>query len=229
MVAAHPDDVDFGSAGTIATWTDAGIEVTYCIVTDGDAGGFDPQVPRSAIGSIRQDEQRKAAATLGVAEVEFLGYPDGRLMVSFELRRDIARTIRRVRPDRVVIPSPQRDLRSLYASHPDHQAAGEAALCAVYPDARNPFAHPELLAEEGLEAHTVSEVWVTSFNDRADHYVDITDTFDRKIAALRAHVSQTAHMTTLEERMRAWGSMQAQAAGLAEGRLAEGYLVLDTR
>ena len=229
MVAAHPDDVDFGSAGTIATWTDAGLEVSYCIVTDGDAGGFDPQVPRSAIGSIRQDEQRKAAATLGVADVEFLGYPDGRLMVSFELRRDISRAIRRVRPDRVVIPSPQRDLHNLYGSHPDHQAAGEAALCAVYPDARNPFAHPELLAEEGLEAHTVPEVWVTSPNDRADHYVDITDTFDRKIAALRAHVSQTAHMTGLEERMRAWGAMQAGAAGLAEGRLAEGYLVLDTR
>ncbi|MGH3981697.1 MAG: PIG-L deacetylase family protein [Pseudonocardiaceae bacterium] len=229
MVAAHPDDLDFGSAGTIASWTDAGFEVSYCIVTDGDAGGFDPQVPRSAIGRIRQDEQRKAAATLGVADVEFLGYPDGRLMVSFELRRDIARAIRRVRPDRVVIPSPQRDLRSLYASHPDHQAAGEAALCAIYPDARNPFAHPDLLADEGLEAHTVAEVWVTSPNDRADHYVDITDTFDRKIAALRAHVSQTAHMTALEERMRAWGSMQAQAAGLAEGRLAEGYLVLDTR
>lgn len=229
MVAAHPDDVDFGSAGTIATWTDAGLEVSYCIVTDGDAGGFDPQVSRSAIGSIRQDEQRKAAATLGVADVEFLGYPDGRLMVSFELRRDIARAIRRVRPDRVVIPSPQRDLRSVYASHPDHQAAGEAALCAVYPDARNPFAHPELLGDEGLEAHTVPEVWVTSLNDRADHYVDITDTFDRKIAALRAHVSQTAHMTALEERMCAWGAMQARAAGLAEGRLAEGYLVLDTR
>ncbi|MGH3883823.1 MAG: PIG-L deacetylase family protein, partial [Pseudonocardiaceae bacterium] len=155
--------------------------------------------------------------------------PDGRLMVSLELRRDLARVIRRTRPDRVVIPSPQRDLRSLYGSHPDHQAAGEAALCAVYPDARNPFAHPELLAEEGLEAHTVSEVWVVSANDRADHYVDITDTFDRKIAALRAHASQTAHMTGLEERMRAWGTMQAQAAGLAEGRLAEGYLVLNTR
>lgn len=229
MVAAHPDDVDFGSAGTIATWTDAGLEVSYCIVTDGDAGGFDPQVPRSAIGAIRQDEQRKAAATLGVADVEFLGYPDGRLMVSLELRRDISRAIRRIRPDRVVIPSPQRDLRNLYGSHPDHQAAGEAALCAVYPDARNPFAHPELLAEEGLEAHTVPEVWVTSPNDRADHYFDITDTFHRKIAALQAHVSQTAHMTALEERMRAWGSLQAQAAGLAEGRLAEGYLVLDTR
>ena len=229
LVAAHPDDVDFGSAGTIATWTGAGIEVSYCIVTDGDAGGFDPGVPRSAIGAIRQDEQRKAAATLGVTDVEFLGYPDGRLAVSFELRRDITRAIRRTRPDRVVVQSPQRDLRNVYVSHPDHQAAGEAALCAVYPDARNPFAHPELLAGEGLDAHTVPEVWVMSANDRADHYVDITDTFDRKIAALRAHTSQTAHMTTLEERMRAWGSVQAQAAGLAEGRVAEGYLVLDTR
>jgi LmbE family N-acetylglucosaminyl deacetylase len=229
MIAAHPDDVDFGSAGTIATWTGAGIEVSYCIVTDGDAGGFDPAVPRSAIGAIRQDEQRKAAATLGVTDVEFLGYPDGRLTVSFELRRDIARAIRRTRPDRVVVPSPHRDLRNVYVSHPDHQAAGEAALCAIYPDARNPFAHPELLSEEGLDAHTVPEVWILSANDRADHYVDITDTFDRKIAALRAHISQTAHMTALEERMRAWGSMQAQAAGLAEGRLAEGYLVLDTR
>ena len=229
VVAAHPDDVDFGSAGTIATWTGAGLEVSYCIVTDGDAGGFDPAVPRSAIGAIRRDEQRKAAAVLGVTDVEFLGYPDGRLQVSFELRRDITRVIRRVRPDRVALPSPERDLRNVYGSHPDHTAAGEAALCAIYPDARNPFAHPELLAEEGLEAHTVPEVWVMSSNDRADHYVDITDTFDRKIAALRAHASQTAHMTTLEERMRGWGSRQAQAAGLPEGRLAEGYLVIDTR
>ncbi|MBV8539440.1 MAG: PIG-L family deacetylase [Pseudonocardiales bacterium] len=229
VVVAHPDDVDFGSAGTIATWTDAGLEVSYCIVTDGDAGGVDPEVPRSAIGVIRQDEQRKAAAILGVTDVEFLGYPDGRLMVSFELRRDITRVIRRTRPDRMVVPFPHRDLQSVYSSHPDHQAAGEAALCAVYPDARNPFAHPELLAEEGLEAHTVPEVWVMGAHDRADHYVDITDTFDRKIAALRAHASQTAHMTTLEKRMRGWGSLQAQAAGLPAGRLAEGYLVLDTR
>ncbi|MGH3671879.1 MAG: PIG-L deacetylase family protein [Pseudonocardiaceae bacterium] len=229
VVAAHPDDVDFGSGGTVATWTGAGLEVSYCIVTDGDAGGFDPAVPRSAIGAIRRDEQRKAAAVLGVTDVEFLGYPDGRLQVSIELRRDIARVIRRVRPDRMAVPSPHRDLRNAYVSHPDHTAAGEAALCAIYPDARNPFAHAELLTEEGLEAHTVPEVWIMSSNDRADHYVDITDTFDRKIAALRAHTSQTAHMTTLEERMRGWGSMQAQAAGLPEGRLAEGYLVLDTR
>ncbi len=229
LVAAHPDDVDFGSGGTIAAWTNAGIQVSYCIATDGDAGGFDTGVPRSAISGIRQDEQRKAAAVLGVTDVEFLGYPDGRLVVGFELRRDITRVIRRTRPDRVVIQSPQRDLRSMYGSHPDHQAAGEAALCAVYPDARNPFAYPELRAEEGLDAHSVPEVWVTSSNDRADHYVDITGTFDRKIAALRAHVSQTAHWTTLEERMREWGSMQARAAGLADDRLAEGYLILDTR
>ncbi|MFN2534254.1 MAG: PIG-L deacetylase family protein [Pseudonocardiaceae bacterium] len=228
VITAHPDDVDFGSAGTIATWTDAGLEVSYCIVTDGDAGGFDPKVPRSAIAGIRQDEQRKAAAVLGVTDVGFLGYPDGRLVVSYELRRDITRVIRRTRPDRVVVHSPQRDLRSVYSSHPDHLAAGEAALCAVYPDARNPFAHPDLLEQEGLDAHTVREVWVVSPNDKADRYIDITDSFDRKIAALRAHTSQTAHMTNLEERMRAWGSLQAQAAGLAEGRLAEGYLVLDT-
>ncbi|PZS33026.1 MAG: PIG-L domain-containing protein [Pseudonocardiales bacterium] len=228
VVAAHPDDVDFGSGGAIATWTDAGLEVSYCIATDGDAGGFDPAVPRSAIAGIRQDEQRKAAAAVGVTDVEFLGYPDGQLVVSIALRRDITRAIRRARPDRVVVPSPQRDLRNVYVSHPDHQATGEAALCAIYPDARNPYAHPELLAE-GLEAHTVPEVWVTSSNDRADHYVDITDTFHRKIAALRAHTSQTAHMTNLEERMRGWSAMQAQAAGLAQGRLAEGYLVLDSR
>lgn len=228
VVVAHPDDVDFGSAGTIATWTNAGLEVSYCIVTDGDAGGLDREVPRAAIGGIRQDEQRKAAAVLGVTDVEFLGYPDGRLMVSYELRRDITRVIRRTRPERVVVQSPNRDLRSVYRSHPDHQAAGEAALCAVYPDARNPFAHPELLAE-GLEAHTVPEVWVMSAGESADHYVDITDTFDRKVAALRAHTSQTAHLTNLEEMLRSWGSRQAQAAKFAEGRLAEGYLVLDTR
>ena len=228
VVAAHPDDVDFGCAGTIATWTDAGLEVSYCIATNGDAGGFDPAVPRSAIAGIRQDEQRKAAAAVGVTDVEFLGYPDGQLVVSIALRRDITRAIRRARPERVVVQSPQRDLRNLYGSHPDHQAAGEAALCAIYPDARNPYAHPELLAE-GLEAHTVREVWVASFNDRADHYVDITDTFHRKIAALRAHASQTAHMTNLEERIRSWGALQAKAAGLPDGRLAEGYLVLDTR
>src|SRR5581483_11075046 len=117
----------------------------------------------------------------------------------------------------------------MYGSHPDHTAAGEAAMCAVFPDARNPFAHPELLRDEGLEAHTVAQTWIMSSNERADHYVDITGYFDRKMAALAAHISQTAHLTGLEERMRAWGSAQARAGGLPEGSLAEGFVVLDTR
>jgi LmbE family N-acetylglucosaminyl deacetylase len=229
VIVAHPDDVDYGAAGTIAGWTAAGVDVAYCVVTDGDAGGFDPSVPRSSIAGIRREEQTKAAAVLGVTDLEFLGYPDGRLVVSIELRRDISRVIRRVRPDRVLTQSPLRDLRSLYGSHPDHTAAGEAAMCAVYPDARNPFAHPELLRDEGLEEHTVAQVWVMSANDRADHYVDTTEHFERKLAALTAHASQTSHLTGLEQRMRAWGSLQARAAGLPEGRLAEGFLVLDTR
>lgn len=229
VVTAHPDDAEFASAGTVANWTDTGVEVSYCVVTDGDSGGFDRTVPRSDIAGIRRDEQRKAATALGVTGVDFLGYPDGKLTVSYELRRDLTRAIRKVRPDRVVVQSPQRDLRNVYGSHPDHMAAGEAALCAVYPDARNPFAHPELLADEGLDAHTVGEVWVMSPNDRAERYVDVTDSFGRKVAALHAHASQTAHMTDLADRMRDWLSMQAAAAGLPEGRLAEGYLMLDTR
>jgi LmbE family N-acetylglucosaminyl deacetylase len=229
VVVAHPDDADFGCAGTVAGWTSSGIEVAYCVVTDGEAGGDDVSVPRSEMAALRREEQRKAAAVLGVTEVEFLGHADGRLTVTLELRRDITRAIRRMRPDRVVVQSPVRDLRSMYGSHPDHTAAGEAAMCAVYPDARNPFAHPELLTDEGLEAHAVPEVWVMAPNDRADLYVDITDHFDRKLAALAAHASQTAHLTGLEDRLREWGGFQARAAGLAEGRLAEGYLVLDTR
>jgi LmbE family N-acetylglucosaminyl deacetylase len=229
FVVAHPDDVDFSCAGTIAGWTSAGVDVAYCIITDGEAGGNDLAMPRSEMAAIRREEQRKAAAAVGVTELEFLGYPDGRLTVTHELRRDITRVIRRLRPDRVVVPHPVRDLRNMYVSHPDHTAAGEAAMCAVYPDARNPFAHPELLAEEGLEAHTVEETWVMSFGADADRYIDITDQFDRKLAALAAHASQTAHLTGLEQRLREWGAAQARAAGLPEGRLAEGYLVLDTR
>jgi LmbE family N-acetylglucosaminyl deacetylase len=229
LVAAHPDDVDFSCAGTIAGWTAAGVEVAYCVVTDGDAGGSDPSTPRAALAARRRAEQRDAAAVLGVSEIEFLGYEDGRLTVSHELRRDISRSIRRFRPDRLVVHSPVRDIRGMYTSHPDHTAAGEAAMCAVYPDARNPMAHPELLAQEQLAAHTVAEVWVMSSNERADHYVDTTAMFDRKMAALAAHVSQTGGAVGLEQRMREWGSMQARAGGLPDGRIAEGYLILDTR
>ena len=225
VVTAHPDDVDFGAAGTVATFTKAGIEVTYCIVTDGDAGGFDPDVPRSDIAGIRRAEQRAAAAEVGVTDVRFLGYPDGRLYVTHELRRDISRVIRQVRPQRVLTQSPDRNYARIYASHPDHLATGEATLCAVYPDARNPFAHTELAAE-GFEAWAVPEVWLMAAEP--DRWVDVTDVFETKMSALRRHESQVAHMTDLDDRLRSWLTLQATAAGLPEGRLAEGYRVVDT-
>ena len=225
VVTAHPDDVDFGAGGTVATWTKAGIEVTYCVVTNGDAGGFDPEVPRDAIAGIRQAEQRAAAAEVGVTDVRFLGYPDGRLVPSIELRRDISRVIREVRPQRVLTQSPERNYERIYASHPDHLAAGEAALCAVYPDSRNPFAHPELA---DLEAWTVPETWLMA-SPQAQHVVDVTDVYERKLAALQCHVSQLPGVPgELDTMLRGWLGQNARAAGLPDGRLAEAFQILVT-
>jgi LmbE family N-acetylglucosaminyl deacetylase len=227
VVSAHPDDVDFGSAGTIARWTAAGIEVTYCVCTDGDAGGFDEAVDRADIPGIRRAEQIEAAKQVGVRDVRFLGYPDGALEATIELRRDISRVIRQVRPQRMVIQSPDRNWSRIGASHPDHLASGVAAIAAVSPDARNHYAHHELLLDEGLEAWSVSETWLQAHPEN-NHWVDITDTFDAKLAALRAHVSQTAHMEGFEERIRGWFGSNAERAGLPEGRLAEGFFVVAT-
>ncbi|HLG67924.1 MAG TPA: PIG-L deacetylase family protein [Acidimicrobiales bacterium] len=228
VVVAHPDDVDFASAGTVAALVDAGAEVTYCIVTDGQAGGSDRSVSRSEMAALRRKEQVEAAARVGVTDLRFLGYPDGRLTPSLELRRDLSRVIRQVRPERVVGPSPERVWASVYASHPDHLAAGEATMCAVYPDARNPFAHPELLESEGLEPHTVDELWVTGGPD-PDLAVDITATFDRKLAALRCHASQVGDVEDLEGMLRRWGADNAARAGLPPGSLAELYRTLAAR
>ena len=226
VVVAHPDDVDFGAAGTIASWTEEGIEVTYLLCTNGDAGGFDPAVPREDIAGIRQEEQRAAAKEVGVTDVRFLGYPDGQLVPSWDLRRDISREIRQVRPQRLLMQSPEINWERIAASHPDHRAAGEAALCAVYPDARNPFTHTTLLQDEGLDAWTVHDVWVMTAGTGANRWVDVTDTFDRKVAALRAHASQTAHMDGLEDMLRTWATANAVAGGLGEGRLAESFRVV---
>jgi LmbE family N-acetylglucosaminyl deacetylase len=147
--------------------------------------------------------------------------------VSHELRRDISRVIRQVKPRRMLIQSPERSWERVHASHPDHLAAGEAAIQAVYPDARNPFAHTSLLADEGLDAWTVDEVWVMA-SPRADHAIDITDTVDIKLAALREHESQTAHMDELDDLIRTWGDSLAQRFGLSEGRLAEAFHVVRT-
>jgi LmbE family N-acetylglucosaminyl deacetylase len=224
IVTAHPDDVDFGTAGTVAAFTEAGVEVTYCIVTNGDAGGSDRSISRADMAALRQAEQRAAAAEVGVTDVRFLGHPDGRLQPTIELRRDISRVIRQVRPERVLSPSPERRWDFIYASHPDHLAAGEATVCAVYPDARNPFAHPELLDAEGLEPWTVNELWIVG-GVEPNMAVDTTATIGRKVAALVRHESQIADPEGVGVRVRDGGRNSGAAAGLAEGRSAELYRV----
>lgn len=225
VINAHPDDVDFGAAGTVAQWTDAGLQVSYCMVTNGEAGGSDLSLPRAEMAAIRQAEQTAAAKQVGVTDLHFLGYPDGRVEATIGLRRDLARLIRMLRPDRVVCPSPDRNYARMGASHPDHRAVGAAALDAVYPDARNPFAFPELLAEENLEPWSVPEVWIAGAPTPTE-YVDITDTFARKVAALRCHVSQLTDPDGLEERLRGWLGRSAAQAGLPDGHLAEAFQVV---
>jgi LmbE family N-acetylglucosaminyl deacetylase len=226
IICAHPDDVDFGAAGTVATWTDRGIAVTYCLVTDGDAGGFDPAFPRSEIGPLRRREQTAAAAAVGVKDLVFLGYPDGRLVVSLDLRRDLSRVIRQIRPQRVMIQSPVRNLDRLFASHPDHLAAGEASICAVYPDARNEFTFTDLMAE-GHEPWTVAETWIMG-GATPNTYVDVTDHLGRKFEALRAHASQHRDPDGMEQRVRGWLAATAAQAGMPDGRSAEAFQVLET-
>ncbi|MER7331354.1 MULTISPECIES: PIG-L deacetylase family protein [unclassified Micromonospora] len=225
-VFAHPDDIDFGCAGTMANWVDEGIEVVYLIVTRGEAGGCG-STPRGSVTRLREEEQRAAAAAVGVRQVEFLdGYVDGALAPALDLRRDITAAIRRHRPDRVLTTSPLRRWEHLAGpGHPDHLAVGEAATCAVYPDARNPCAHPELLAE-GLQPWVVREIWYAG-GPAPDHAVDVTGQYARKVAAMRAHHSQTAQMD-VETWVRDQLTTAAGEAGLPAGRMAEAFTVLRT-
>lgn len=222
-VFAHPDDVDFGASGTVARWVATGIEVSYVLVTRGDAGGFDA-TDRTRMPVIREAEQRAAAKAVGVENVEFLdGYFDGRVTPSLELRRELVKVIRKYRPDRILTSSPLRRWdRMAGPSHPDHLAVGEAVTAALYPDARNEFAHPDLQ----LQPWVVREIWYTG-GPNPDHGVDITATFDAKLAALRAHATQTSHVD-LEPVLRERGALLAAAVGLPDGVLAEAFNVFRT-
>mgnify|MGYP003327549919 FL=1 len=227
VVTAHPDDCDFGAAGTIAQWSAKGIKVSYCICTNGDQGGEDPTVPREEMPKIRQAEQRAAGKILGVDDITFLNYRDGWLTPTIELRKEIVRVIRKVKPQRMLIQSPDRNWDRLFASHPDHMAAGEAAIQAVYPDSRNAFAFEDLLKNEGLQPWRVREVWMMSTN-QPDHFVDITSTFDKKLAALHAHVSQTAHNPEMPKMVREWGERNAANNNLPAGSVAEIFKIVNT-
>jgi LmbE family N-acetylglucosaminyl deacetylase len=189
VVAAHPDDPEFVCGATVASLAAGGADVSYVICSDGSQGGEDASIPDAELSATRVSEQRAAAALLGVRDVVFLGLPDGCLQPTVELRRAIAREIRRFRPDLVLTHAPERMLTvDIGFSHPDHLAVGSATLSAVYPDARNPRAYRELLSE-GLAAHRVREVWLPGL-EYADHFVDATGWIDRKIEAVLCHRSQ---------------------------------------
>ncbi len=220
FVVAHPDDIDFGSAGTVAVLTQAGVHVSYCLVTSGDAGGDASTHTKAERAAIRESEQRAAAAVVGVHDLYFLGFPDGMVEPTLEVRRAITKVIRTVKPDLIVTQNPERNWERIFGSHPDHMAAGEAAMRAVYPDARNPHFYPELL-DEGFEPHTVPQVWVTGAGPTL--IVDITDVFALKLEALHCHESQVGGNENLDTMVREWAQRNAEAWGLPEGRLVEGF------
>ncbi|MDW3220094.1 MAG: PIG-L deacetylase family protein [Acidimicrobiales bacterium] len=225
LVVAHPDDVDFGAAGTVATLTDNGVEVVYGLVTSGQAGEPAHLTP-DELREIRQKEQTEAAAVVGVTELHWLDFPDGHLVADLELRKAIARLIRIVKPDLVITQTPVRNLDRVYAAHPDHLAAGEATVCAVYPDARNGHSFPELLAE-GHEPHAVPRLWLMAGTDQNLH-VDITDAIDRKIEALLAHHSQNDDRAeVLPGMIREWAEANAALVG-HEGRAIESFRLVHT-
>ncbi len=228
IVMAHPDDGEFGSGGTLARWASEGRDLYYCLITDGQAGDQgDKEMTTERLTEIRQREAQAAADAEGVQHpVIFLHYPDSRLEPTLELRKDIARVIRRVKPDVVICQDPSRYWSGQgYINHPDHRIAGEAVLGAIIPVAGTRLAFPELAAE-GLEPHEVTEVYISGV-DEPDRWVDITGFLDQKIAALRAHESQMrgwdpAEMQTMITQWAKGSADQARKHG-HEFEYAEGY------
>ena len=189
MIVAHHDDIEFGAAGSVAAWVQQGAEVVYVIVTDGSSGSNQPGVVRAELAETRKTEQIAAAAAVGVTKIYFMGYLDGTLESTIELRRELTRIIRTEKPDRVVCQDPTTVfVYDSYINHPDHRAAGEAAVYATFPSSETRPIFPELL-EEGLEPHKVKELYLT-LTINPTHFVDVTSTMEQKINSLRAHVTQ---------------------------------------
>ncbi len=212
LVAAHPDDTEFSSGGTVAEWVRQGHEVYYLVCTRGDKGSADPTMLPERLMRTREAEQRAAAEVLGVKGVEFLSFRDGELSPSLQLRGEIVRAIRKVRPDIVLTHDPATLYSEEFINHPDHRAAGQAALDAIYPTARDRLQFPEHAAE-GLEPHKVKEIYLWG-SLRPNHFVDITPSFDRKIQALVKHASQIADPSGIRERMQQRAGALGQPHGI---------------
>ena len=198
VVVAHADDAEFGCSGSVAKLCAEGWEVVYVMCTDGSKGSSDPEMTREKLAGIRRKEQIDAGKVLGLKDVVFLDNEDSLLQPTLEVRGDIAREIRRHKPDVLICPYPIRTMDGSWGvGHPDHIAAGEAALSAVFPTARDHMSFPELL-KEGLEPHKVAEVWIMG-HPEPDHWVDVTDHLETSIKSLQQHVSQVSGMD--EDRM----------------------------
>ena len=220
VVISHPDDGEFGAGPTIAHLVAAGARVDYVVTTDGGKGTEDPTVTSDQLSATRIAEQRAAADILGVSEIIHLGYPDGYLTPSLELRRDVTRQIRRFRPDLVITQNPQRRLdHNPFIGHPDHLATGEATLASVYPAARDHLNFPELWTEENLEPWKVRQVLLTGVEE-PNLWLDVGQTFEIGLRSILAHVSQV-DPPTVEERMRDRARLvgEPQGIGLAQAFL----------
>lgn len=209
-IFAHADDIEFGVAGTIARWTDAGTQVTYVIVTDNSAGSNKPETDLVELIEIRRQEALASAAVVGVNDLRFLGYKDGTLQPTMELRRDLTRIIREIRPQAVMTFDPTTIIAGdFYVNHPDHRATGEAAVYAVFPSAGTRPIFPELLLE-GYEPHDVERLYLT-LTMHGNHFVDITASVERKIEALRCHKSQIGDSDF--EWVRKWSAEAGERSG----------------
>lgn len=215
VIVAHPDDADFGPAGTIATWVDAGTVAHLVCCTSGEAGGEDPRLDPLQLAKQREAEQRTAARIVGYEDVTFLHQPDGALANDLALREQLVRVLRTFRPDAVLTVDPRQLVsRWGHVQHTDHRAAGMAALDAVYPACQNPMAFPHLMIDEGLQPHSVTSLYLF-WGDEPNAWVDTTATIDRKIDALRAHASQIKDPEKLGTEIRGWAASQGERIGTA--------------
>ena len=220
VVTPHPDDAEFGAAGTVARWVQEGKSFVYVVCSSGEKGTSDRTIKPEELAVIREQEQLAAAKVLGVKEVVFLRHPDQGFEDTPEFRKDIVRQIRKYRPETIFTADPYRR----YLWHRDHRITGQATLDAVFPYARDHLAYPDLL-EEGLEPHKVKEVYLWG-TENPDYLSDITDTFSIKVAALRCHKSQVKDFADLEQFLRQWARDRAKGANF---ELAEAFHRVEVR
>jgi len=224
-IGAHADDIDFGAAGSLAVWSGHGAEIHYLVLTDGSKGTSDQAMTTEQLVATRQAEQHEASQLIGAKDVHFLAYEDSMLEVTHDLKKDICRVIRQIRPDTVVVMDPT----VVYVAdqgminHPDHRAAGQATLDAVYPLARDHLSFPDLVQAEHLDPHKVEHLLLIN-PEKQNYYIDITSTLERKIEALGCHHSQFPDMTHIADFLR----QQAATLGSKTGsQYAEGFVRID--